>query len=101
MDDIVSMLLSPQEKHLHTSLLKVQQNVISIVGLLCKIWDQIEKVDKSVGADLSLPLFKELAEKTVLLMAQSIHSVMYQRRLYALNAIENDSKNGYSAERES
>jgi len=53
-------------------------------------------VDKSEEADLSLPVMKELVEKTVLLTAQSINSVMYQRRLFALNAIEKDSKKAAS-----
>jgi len=96
LDEIVSMLLSSNEKHLDASLLKIQQNVTNIFGPLCRVWSQIEQVDKSEEADLSLPVIKELVEKTVLLTAQSINSVMYQRRLFALNAIEKDSKKAAS-----
>ena len=46
MDEIVSMLLSSQERHLDASLLKVQQNVTNIFGPLCKIWDQILTADE-------------------------------------------------------
>lgn len=79
LDKMVGMSLNPQEKHLYSSLVKLQQNVTNIFGPLSRVWSQIEDVNKGDFVELSLSEIRSLVEKTVLMTSQAVNSEIYQR----------------------
>ena len=98
LDEFFRELLDEQKKKTElfwdSSLEKIQQKIVNVLGPLSKVWMAIESANEAEAEKVEIPLedISTGLEQSILLVGQSFNAVTYQRRCNVLSVLMKDHR---------